>query len=124
MERTHGDLLRQTFQRERGILLQKATGVLHFRQLLLLRIAFVRHAALARAKSGLNGMLDIRIKADIFTQGMTGTAGRATHDPRRLHGKDKPVVSARIAGQHGLPAILIGHEGWIFHHQLLLQAYL
>ena len=74
MERTHGDLLRQAFKRQRGILLQKATGVLHFHQLLLIRIAFVRHAALARAKPCLNGMLDIGIKADVFTQRVTGAA--------------------------------------------------
>jgi hypothetical protein len=69
-------------------------------------------------------MVNIRIKVDVFTQGVTCPAGRTTDNPRRLHGKDKLIVSTRIASQYSLPAILIGHIGWIFHHQLLLQAYL
>ena len=95
MERTHANLLRH----------------------------LVRPTALTGAETRLRGLVSIRIKADIFTQRVAGTAGRTTINAGRLHGKDKLVIRTRIAGQNSLPAILIGKIGCVFHHRLLLQAY-
>ena len=51
-----------------------------------------------RPKPCLNSMVHIGVKVDIFTQRVSGAAGRTTYDPCRLDGKDKLFVSTRIAG--------------------------
>ena len=123
MERTHANLLRQGLQVQRGILLKQSAGQRNVGLFLRHRVDLVRPTALTGAKTRLRGLVSIRIKADIFTQRVAGTAGRTTINAGRLHGQDKLVIRTRIAGQNSLPAILIGKIGCVFHHRLLLQAY-
>ena len=123
MERTHGNLLRQCLQVQRGILFKQSTGQRNVGLFLRHRVDLVRPTALTGAETRLRGLVSIRIKADIFTQRVAGATGRTTINAGRLHGKDKLVIRTRIADQYGLPAILIGKIGCVFHHRLLLQAY-
>jgi hypothetical protein len=55
-----------------------------------------------------------RDKSGHFYAARGGRGRTAAENTGRLHGKDKLIVSERIAGQHGLPAILIGSKGWFF----------
>ena len=123
MERAHGNLLCQCLKIQRRFLFKQSAGQRNGGLFLRHRVALVRPTALTGAETRLRGQVSIRIEADIYTQRVAGAAGRATINAGRLHGEDKLVIRMRIAALNGLPAILIGEIGCVFHHRLLLQAY-
>ena len=120
MKGTERGLARQCLQRHRRFLLQQTARGGHFLYLLLLRVAFFRLAAFARAKTFRLRGCNVRVKANIFPQRATRTAGRTAANAGGQHGKNKLTIGAGITFAYRLPAALIGINHYRFHHGLLL----